>query len=302
MFKAHKKLGENTWFAAGAWTWMGYASGNKKTMDTSLPGMRSAAEHGIENVFVTIWGDNGRECSYFSALPSLYAAKRFYDGVTDMDVIKAEFKKIIGEDFDGMCALDLPNFIGGNDQCTQNACKIMLYSDPFNGFLDSTIPNSKSICGEYQEIAAKLRAYGKESAYAYIFEMEALLCDLLSVKYELGARTRAAYQGRDKAALKALVKDYKQAEKRLWAFYHGLEKLWYIENKPQGFEVLELRLGGLALRLQSCRKRLALYVKGKGELPELDEVLLDFYGNGKDFKREIPCLIDWIYNASANTI
>ena len=42
--------------------------------------------------------------------------------------------------------------------------------------------------------------------------------------------------------------------------------------------------------------------KQEKSLPELEEKLLDFYGNGEDFRREIPCLIDWIFNASVNTI
>lgn len=302
MFKAHEKLGRETWFAAGAWTWLGFAPGNKKAMETSIHGMRSAAEHGVENVMVTVWGDNGKECSYFSVLPALFAAKRFYDGCTDMSVIKDEFQAVTGEDFDKFCALDKPNLIGGNTLCTQNASKVMFYSDPFNGFLDSTVPATNTIAAEYERIALELSEYAKKSAYGYIFETESLLCKFLAIKYELGLRTRAAYQAKDKKALKALIGDYAKAEKRLKAFYNAFAKLWYIEHKPQGLEVIELRIGGMLLRLKACRKRLKACVQGKAEIPELDDTLLDFYGGGTEFRREIPCLIDWAYLASVNNI
>ncbi len=263
--------------------------------------MRAAAEHGIENVFVTMWGDNGKECSYYAVLPALFAAKRFYDGCTDMDAIKAEFEAIAQENFDGLCALDLPNYIGGNDQCTQNACKVMFYSDPFNGFLDSTVPSGLS--GDYEEISEKLRIYGRNSRYAYIFECEASLCDFLAIKYRLGEFTRKAYQASDKAELQRLTEEYARASDKLEVFYKALYKLWTLENKPQGFDVLELRIGGLMLRLQSCRRRLIGYLKGEEKIqPELEEKLLDFYGNGEHFRREIPCLIDWIFTVSVNTL
>ena len=301
MLSAHKKLGSEIWYAGGAWTWMGFAPGNKKTLETAVHGMRSAAEHGIENVFITLWGDNGKECSYYAVLPALFAAKRFYDGCTDMEAIKTEFEAVTGESFDGLCALDLPNYIGGNDQCTQNACKVMFYSDPFKGFLDSTIP--ADVSGAYKEIAKKLRLYGQRSRYSYIFECEASLCDFLSIKYQLGERTRKAYQAADREELRRLTKEYACASERLDIFYKSLYNLWKLENKPQGFDVLELRIGGLMLRLRSCGRQLIGYLNGEEKiLPELEEKLLDFYGNGEDFRREIPCLIDWIFNASVNII
>ena len=76
MFAAHKRFKNEIWFAGGAWTWTGFASGNQKSLETMLPAMQSAKEQGIENIFLTIWGDNGKECSFYSVLPSLYTIKR----------------------------------------------------------------------------------------------------------------------------------------------------------------------------------------------------------------------------------
>ena len=53
-------------------------------------------------------------------------------------------------------------------------------------------------------------------------------------------------------------------------------KQWNIENKPTGFDVQDIRLGGLLRRTDSCRRRLLDYTSGKiDEIPELAFELLE---------------------------
>lgn len=302
MFSSHKKFANEIWFAGGAWTWTGFAPGNKKTIETMLPAMKSARENGIDNVFVTMWGDNGKECSFYSVLPSLFAVKRFFDGETDMGRIKEEFKIITGEDFDTLCALDLPNYVGGNLDSVKNPCKYMLYSDPFNGYLDATVQDG--VDKEYETYAERLDKLALDSRYSYLFESEAALCRLLSVKYTIGKRTRVAYRNGDKAELVEIVRDYEKAEIFLEKFYDSFKRLWYNENKPQGFEVQDLRLGGLARRLRSCRKQLVDYLNGKiDDIAELDEDILPFYAFCQETgKNEAIRLNSWTMAASVNLI
>ncbi|MBQ9796348.1 MAG: beta-N-acetylhexosaminidase [Clostridia bacterium] len=314
MLASHKKFRGETWFAGGAWTWSGFAPVNSWTIESMTPAMQSCAEQNIENIFLTMWGDNGKETSFYSALPALYAVRRIYDGVSDMDVIKKEFYELTGERFDEMMALDLPDVLGGVCQRDTNPSKHMLYNDPFGGFMDSTAkPYAPA---EYAEHAKLLASYAKNSKkYAYIFESEAALCDLMSVKYDLGVRTRAAYQAGDKQALAALCDDYALASEKLETFYRAFFKLWHTENKPFGFDVQELRLGGLAMRLRSCRERLLAYVNGEVDvIEELAEVILPFnrlYPSGDEYlgllgidtsTDQIAALNKWSLNASASAI
>ena len=49
------------------------------------------------------------------------------------------------------------------------------------------------------------------------------------------------------------------------------------ENKPHGFDVQDLRIGGLLYRTESCRQRLLDFADGKlTRIEELDEPLLPF--------------------------
>ena len=121
-----------------------------------------------------------------------------------MDKIKAEFNGTTGEDFDAMFALDIPNFVGGNTDGHKPVAKTMLYNDPFLGIFDSGVREGAS--KEYESHARLLSKYALESKnYGYIFEVNAELCNVLSLKYDFGTRIRAAYKENDNAALSSLA-------------------------------------------------------------------------------------------------
>ena len=300
MIRSHKELSDKIWFAGGAWCWMGFASGNVYTMDTMVPAMQACREEGVQNVFITLWGDDGKECSYYSLLPSLYALKRIYDGEENMEKIKSEFKALTGEDYDNMFALDIPNFVGGNQSIIRNVSKTMLYNDLFLGMSDSAV--KEGITKEFKQHAKRLAKIAKTSQYGYIFDCSAKLCDVLSVKYDLGYKLRKAYQAQDKETLTALVSEIAKAERKLEKFYLSFRNLWYTENKPHGFDVMDFRLGGVKMRLRSCKERLQGYLDGTVEsIPELEEELLDVFGLGKEFAKATPFLHSWKF-ASPNVI
>jgi hypothetical protein len=303
MIAAHKRFKNELWFAGGAWTWAGLSSGNKKTMDTMIPAMLAAKDAGVENVFMTMWGDNGKECSFYSVLPALYALRRAYDGECDMEKIKAEFAAITGESFDDLYDLDLINFVGCNTDGRVCIGKTMLYNDPFLGFFDSGV--REGAAAEYASHASRFRDHAaKSKSYSYIFEMNAALCDVLAIKYDLGARVRAAYQKNERDELAKIAEEFRTAEELLEVFHDKFSILWHKENKPHGFEVQDQRIGGLIMRLKSCRKRLVAYLEGKeSTLPELEEQILDWFGGKTDFRTtEYPARNVWTYIVSPSAV
>ena len=77
-----------------------------------------------------------------------------------------------------------------------------------------------------------------------------------------------------------------------------------MENKPHGFDVQDLRLGGLMKRLDSCRERLQELYDGSIEvIEELEEKQLDFFANSEEFVtgHRRYCFA-WGKIATANTI
>ena len=299
MMKAHLQAGDNVWFAGGAWTWAGFASGNSLAIETMMLAMQAASECGINNILLTLWGDFGRECSYYSVLPALFTIRKAYDGITDVDQIRKEFKEIVGEDYDAMMNLDIPNYVGGNKCVMSNICKHMFYSDPFLGFLDSTVvPRVEE---EYKAHAKTLLKGVKGSQFAYLFEMLSALCDVMSIKYSLGVRTRKVYKEKNREKLTILVDDYTKVLEYLEIFYERFKSFWDKECKPNGFEVHDIRIGGLKQRIMHCRQRLVGYLNGTiDEIPELDEEILDYHGRGKEFSAKRITETDNLYYTDYN--
>ena len=293
MMKAHQRFGKDIWFAGGVWSWMGFTPSNRYSLQTMKPALDACKEYGVENIFLTLWGDNGKECSYFALLPSLYYLKRYYDGERNRAVIEKEFEQLTGESFKRMMDIDLPNLVGGNKEGFRNPSKYMLYNDLFFGWLDTQA--KEGVEGEYKKLSRKFSLYANQSDnFAYLYNVYAKLCRVLSIKYGFGIRLREAYKKKDVAALKGLICELKKAEKRLCEFYEAFRNLWYAENKPNGFEVQDMRLGGLLQRWKNCRRRLQDYIDGKEtSLPELEDVLLDFWGNGLEYGKQTPCHNDW---------
>ena len=278
MMRAHRDFAGESWFAGGAYTWGGTAVNNGNSMKFMFPAMDACVKENVDNIFLTMWGDDGKYCSYYSMLPSLYAIRRRYDGVKDMEQIKTEFEQLFGERFDDMMLLDLPGFYGNTRPFDDTYHKYMLFNDAFLGFLDVlAVDGAKN---NYKAHGPRLQALAdKGGQFAYLYQNMANLCRVMESKYDLGIRTRAAYVQKDTATLEALVGEYRSTADGVLAYADSMRVIWHRENRPHGFEVHEHRLGGLSYRLHSLANRLESFLRGEiAEIPELDEELLLFWG------------------------
>ena len=279
MLESHKNLSDKVWFAGGSWVWGGFAPHSRYSNVRNALAIPACIRHGVRNAFLTMWGDNGGECPYASALAGLMYAAALAEEMDEAEM-KAKFKEITGEDYDAFLELDLPNYIFGENTTvgTANYSKNRLYDDPFLAmFIDNA--NSKNAdAAIYTEYAARLHENAKKgnSEYACLFESMACLCDVLSVKFDLGVRTRVLYAAGDKEGLRALAEqDYTKALALLESFYTAYRKQWYTFNKTYGFEVQDTRLGGLERRLKNCREQLIAYANGEIEtIEELNEEVI----------------------------
>ena len=301
--KYHNAIKEDCWFAGGLWTWRGFAPHNDFSMRATQAAVEACVDSGVKDVFFTMWGDNGGECSRFALLPSLYYAAQIAAGVTDMDTIKAGFEAAFGVSFDDFMLLDLPGTPGAEEDASGNPCnseKYLLYNDCFMGKMDATVRDGDAaayaMCGE------KLHSVKNRGAFGHLFDTMAALCDVLALKTDLGIRTRSAYLAGDKAALTALLAEYDEICRRLGVFFDAFQTQWMTENKPHGFDVQDARLGGLMQRLRSCKARLALYLQGSlPRIEELEEPVLHHSGN-PDAKPAPVCLNLWGSIFTANVV
>ncbi len=281
----HLQFDREVWFAGGAWKWHGFHAGNKKAFDTISPALSVCNEKGIKNVFITMWGDDGNECPAFAVLPALLYAAELYHGNEDMSEIKRNFQEIVGESWDEFMQLDMSMDEFPKGETFANGSKTMLYSDPFFGFFDVTVTEREGAA--YKEMYEKLSACkANKGTFKHVFESMTAFAKLVSEKYELGYWTRKYYLERDKEKLKELLSVYDSVVVKAEEFLDKFEAMWFTDNKPNGFEVHEIRIGGMIERVKRCRARLEKYIVGKIErIEELEEKLVET----EESKQGLPC-------------
>ena len=300
--KENKEICENIGFAGGAWTWHGITPLNAFSIGATKAAFSACAKENVRDAYITLWGDDGGECSRFAVLPSLaWSAALGENENATLDDVRELFARATGESYDDFMLLDLPNQIGCDSTIhINNPAKYLVLADPFMGFTDFSVDDTYA--PHYAKTAKILgEAKARSKKYGYLFATQEALCDLLSVKADLGKRTRAAYKNGDKAALKELAeKDYPLTVQKLTTYADVFYAQWMKENKPHGFDVQDLRFGGLKERLARCSARLLQYVNGEVEsIPELEEEILPFF-RGEEGKAGI--LSGWADNATVNVV
>ncbi len=283
MLDGHLAFNREVMFAGGAWTWQGFAPMNEFSLYTTKLAIDACLEKNVDKILLTMWGDNGAECSALGVLPTLcYTAERVYGH----DTYDKAFKTLTGVDLNKFLTIDLPNKVipPKNKPTTTNPCKFALYSDTIGGWLDYAF--KKDGGKTYGEFAKTLRETEKTAKnYAYVFKTLRLLCEVLELKYDLGAKTREAYKCGDKLAVKKLIKtNYLPLIKRLDAFYNAFKEQWMKENKPNGFEVQDYRIGGLIQRTKHNIETLKAWIDGKLEkIVQFEESMLEPNAEGYTF-------------------
>ena len=101
---------------------------------------------------------------------------------------------------------------------------------------------------------------------------------LATAKYRIGdlqkldrLRTVNQFLFRRNISIRNRIEKIDLVIRKVKKFYALFSAQWHTDNKPNGFEVQDARLGGLIARLSACRKRLSDWADGKGDLPELKE-------------------------------
>ena len=208
----------------------------------------------------------------------MYEISRFAaNDCADAQADRRRFEQLFGvkyEDFGLLDALNYPDTDFSkkivSDRRLNNKSFFYLFNDVFYGTFDSLL--SEGISEKYANVCSQLKKIdGKE--FSYIFDTLVALADVLSVKAELGKRIRAAYGKGDKENLRRIAKgDIPALLQKLDVYYAAYERQWMKENKPFGFEVQNIRLGGLRSRIEYAGRTIERYLSGAlktiGELEE----------------------------------
>ena len=275
MVDGNKKLCDRVIFGGGVWTWSGFVPSNRTTYAATKPAVTVCREKGISDLFFTMWGDDGAECSLFAALPALLYAAELSRGNDDLESIKKKFFDLFGESYDDVLSMgELDILLKKTADGQDCASKILLYNDVLMGIYDPLVPEDAaekfaSLAEHFEKCAAGTKYFAPH------FECYAALARVLEKKATVGIALRAAYKAGDRDTLRALSETLLEIAKRMREFLRLYRILWMSEKRPHGFDVQEIRIGGAVTRVESAAERINDYLDGKlDRIDELEETLL----------------------------
>ena len=282
MVRCHKQFHNPLCFAGGASRWYGFAPLNGLSMESAKIQMSVCTRERIRSVIVTAWGDEGSESSQFSVLPTLlyYAEWLYGKKEPDPAALDARCRETFGLGLDDLLVLDCPNDMGGDyfgKGVLVNPSKYLLYNDLLLGLMDQNM-DPDTVADAFRRDRDRLETYVADPRWGYIYRTLARLCDLLVEKSDCSVRVRRAYRSGDRAALREIAeREIPLMCEKLTAFIEAFRAQWYLENKTFGFEIQELRLGGLRERWLSVKERLLGYLEGRyAAVEELEQEQLPF--------------------------
>jgi hypothetical protein len=215
---------------------------------------------------------------------TLYAEK-CYNGSSD---IESRFESLFDIDFEAfnlMSDVNYPDKPVEEVRKHEHFARLLLYSDAMLGVFNKHIDRDRFV-PFYEDMASKLEKYSDNKNFGYMVDVIAKLAKVDAYKSALPIDMRKAYESGDKEALATIANvTIPETVKAVGALTLAFEKMWLFESRPFGLETHQLRLGGLARRLEGIAQRLNCYVDGSTDsLPELEEKLLYADDRAEDFE------------------
>lgn len=287
----HLKFGSLPVFAGGIHMWNSMAPNYGKTWTTSHPALRAAKKKGLKEVFATAWGDNGNETNHYVILAGLQLfAEHGYGDEVDDTLLAERLQACTGLDlFEPLISLKYMDEVPGVDEGNHwmaNPSKFLLWQDLMIGMFDGHIETETGaiLPQYYADMEKKWLARKEEmpAPFYELFDTYEKLAAVLSVKSTLGVRIQRSYKAGHKEDLKAIAStELPELISRVEKLRLAHRKMWMLTYKPFGWEVLDIRYGGLKARIQSAGDRLLDYVEGRElKLDELEANRLIFDQNG----------------------
>lgn len=292
--KKHRDLGIEPVFAGGIWTWMGIGTNYGKTFITTNAALMACKRESVGEVFTTVWMDG--ENNFFSSLLGLQLfAEHGYSFEISSDKIIKRFKCCTGADFNAFMDLKYLDETPGTNKDNYEACnpaKILLWQDVLIGLIDKHIAGL-DLSTHYKILGKKMQVYKKQNPeWSFVFKVPEKLCHVLSLKSDIGLKIKEFYGKKDFESLRCIV-DYElpKLKKYVVNLRMAHREQWLKTNKVFGWEVLDIRYGGLLARIETAICRLRDYIEGNVTLlEELEEERLYFDGLNRETNTSL-CMV-----------
>ncbi len=231
----HQAMNRELVVAPGAWTWNRLWTLLPYAFATIEPCLQACKDKQVKSILLTLWGDDGSECDFSSALPALqFTAEHAYSVQIAPDQLRRNFRAICSADFDlWVKASQLDGVPGLVDprKNTVNLSKWLLWDDPLLGVWRSQLrdfPLEEHYARLSQVLSEEVKQSEtmadsdatKSGAMLRSLSYAAQLALVVSLKCNLGVRLREAYAQRDLCRLQ------KYLDEEIPSLQLELKKLW----------------------------------------------------------------------------
>lgn len=262
-FEKRKQISDKVMFAGGAWKWIGYTPHHSKTEKTMKASLNASIKSEIEEYLITSWADDGSESPQENMLFGCVLGANYNYNIND---INKDYIFYLGVEYEDLKCVEDLDFIKNTDK-DQTPSKYILYDDLIQSKFFYHYDKVKiDIRKEYYEMYKRYRElenkYKDNKYYSMYFSFYKTYAKLLSIKSNLAKDIREDYLKDEK--LKENRQRIMDIKEELQKFIKKRKRIWVYENKRQGLEVLEYRIGAMIYRLDS---------------------ILEDYGINKDFMK-----------------
>ena len=157
-------------------------------------------------------------------------------------------------------------------------CKPLLYEDPLLPLFEKDL-EGRTLAAHYESLWHDFEGYAVRAGER-IQPMLLLYAALGRALYwkcrwrEQAAETVRRKECQAAGRLTAIARENEAALERL---ADAWRTVWLLENKPQGFEIIDMRVGGVRARFRSAALRMEDFAAGRiDDIPELTEEKLPF--------------------------
>ena len=275
----HAQFPVPTVFAGGIWSWVGPAPAYGHAIENSIAGLSAAMKANIPLALATAWGDNGAETNFTAMFLALQLyGEMAYTGVYDEEALYARFRRCCNADAKAFLALSELNVVPGMGSYPSdpvNACKFLLYQDPLIQLFEKDT-EGLDMSSHFGSLVNKFARFAQENPeYRLLFDFYTTLAHVLTLKCRWHENAGNVVRSGDRDAAAALAEDIPATVEAIHALRVLWRKLWESTNKPHGFEIIEVRLGGVAARMQTAGEKMRAFAEGKVDTsPDLAEEAL----------------------------
>ena len=300
--KNHFNFCDKVAIAGSIWTESGVTVNAYRALGNARAITTSAIKNGVREVFMTAWNNSGEGCLMLALLGLSWYADTDYRGYFDEDGARETFKNAMGLNYDDFYALDNIEHIGGTKFAMS---KVLFWNDPLIGLIDKHIEHidAGKFYREKSECYAALPA--DQGEFTPVFDVVKALTSLLENKADFGVRLKRAYDANDHDTLAAMRDECDVVIEKIQAYADVQYKMWFTYHKPFGWEVLDLRYGGLVNRFTTAKNRIEAYLVGEiDKIGELHEERMRFDCRTDDYRILAPrfMLQGYAATVSANRI